>query len=1032
MNRFSKIYKTISVLIVALPFVAFAQFSDAVCSSNGYTIETINGIFTDKVGARDNKVALQKYFPSTYNGEPLTIDFLLNKTHSALDITDTAIQKTFEGVNMWDPDFIAMLNDASTQVKTQKLLLVSHSQGNFYANNVYKVVTDSGDVSKKSIGVYGVASPASYVAGEGRHLTSSTDKVIAFLVENVLPGTIAPTNDTIDYKWSDDPMGHDFAKVYLEYRPQKIVDDIKWSLDKLSLDPIRSENTPCINPPKELSTLVKIVRPAVYATKTALVSGVVTATIEKNTVGGIAVGTYKATVATAVWSYNTTIAVAVWSYNTTTAVAKFIGNTTVAAASTIYNAVAGALSSDTAVAGSNSAAVILATQAQTKNSQVSSTVSPVNKSPTTVAPTTSVPRPGTKTQPITLTTAPAAASTGVPNPSLTPVSAPKLVFVGSFGVGFGGGGGAPPQVLGTTVVADEVQPEPDGGTGGGSGPHILLPSPALSAPQCAYSLATSTDGCLLATTTIHFDWTTVSGASHYTINKNGAYATTTEVGADIVAPDFSDYTFEVSAVDADGYASATSTKTVSVATIPIAINEIAWMGTVASTSAEWVEIKNNTAHTIDLSQWALASSDSKPFIVLTGTIAPREYRVLERWLDATVVDVTAGQVYGNGGNQWALGNSGEQLNLFYASTTLDQTPSGAWVAGENSTTTRKTMERYSSRESGVDASNWGTNLGYIKNGTDATGNAIAGTPGAQNSVSTLINKGQDITSDFTLTDAEERYVVTGTLNVSASSTLNIAPGVEIKFREEYWWHPAQIEVNGAFVVQGTGENPVEFSSFTGTPTGSVELRGTATSSIASAHFDTTYEGVNVYSGAAEITDSSFSNIKYEAVGAYSGAQVSLASSTITNILRGDAIGVYDGAAITIASTTIDGVPNGSGIVVYNGTLSIASSTIKNVDDSGIQASRATSTISNTVIENAGWSGIDIYKGKATITDTTVSDVDGWAGISVDAPVEPVVISGGEVFGNESFGVSMGEGEAILFDVSVHDNGTDDTDNIVVW
>ncbi|MBI5448504.1 MAG: hypothetical protein HY939_07275 [Gammaproteobacteria bacterium] len=607
MKHFLKIHRVLFVAIILVaPTFVFAQVNNT-CSSSGYTIETINGVFTDEKGARLNKQALELYFfEGTYNGEPLTIDFLLNKTHKILDITDTAIQKTFEGVDMWDPDFLKMLNDASTQVKTQKVLLVAHSQGNFYANNVYKVVTDDGDVSKKSIGVYGVASPASYVAGDGRHLTSSTDKVIAFLVENVLPGTIAPTNDAIDYKWSDDPMGHDFAKVYLEYRPKKIVDDIKWSLDKLSVDPTRSENTPCINPPKELSTVVKIISPVVYTGKSALIITIAGATTIKNTAVGTAVGTYNVAVTTAVWTYHTSIAVAVWSYNTTVAVGKAVGSVAITASSAIYNAIASALS-DNSLASNNSASVILATQNPQASLPV--VVTPVN-------------------QPVPLTSVVNQSPTAIPSVAqkvaITPaldsevkrlVSAqiPKLVFVGMFGAGFGGGGGVPPQVLGTTITASEATTEPDvSSVGSGFGLGTILQTPALSVPQCAYSLATSTDGCLLATTTVRFEWAPISGASYYSVSENGVSTTTTDIALDITAPDFSDYTFAVAAVDAGGYASATSTQTVSIATIPIAINEIAWMGTVASTSAEWIEIKNNTGHTIDLSQWALASNDNRP------------------------------------------------------------------------------------------------------------------------------------------------------------------------------------------------------------------------------------------------------------------------------------------------------------------------------------------------------------------------------------------------------------------------------------
>ena len=197
-------------------------------------------------------------------------------------------------------------------------------------------------------------------------------------------------------------------------------------------------------------------------------------------------------------------------------------------------------------------------------------------------------------------------------------------------------------------------------------------APALSVPQCLFL---ATDGCLLATTTVRFEWSSVLGAGYYAISKNGSYSTTTENMHDIIAPDYSDYIFEVSAVSANGNTSATSTQKVSIATIPIAINEIAWMGTVASANDEWFELKNNTTHAIDLSQWELNAKVGTPRVKLTGTIAPNAYLIFERTSDTVVKDVTMHQKYTG-----ALGNKGEQLNLSYASTTLDQTPDGKWVA----------------------------------------------------------------------------------------------------------------------------------------------------------------------------------------------------------------------------------------------------------------------------------------------------------------------------------------------------------------
>ena len=57
-----------------------------------------------------------------------------------------------------------MIKTASEKVSTKKLLLVAHSQGNFYANSFYDAVAGQpGGVPMQSISVYSVATPA----GEG-------------------------------------------------------------------------------------------------------------------------------------------------------------------------------------------------------------------------------------------------------------------------------------------------------------------------------------------------------------------------------------------------------------------------------------------------------------------------------------------------------------------------------------------------------------------------------------------------------------------------------------------------------------------------------------------------------------------------------------------------------------------------------------------------------------------------------------------------------------------------------------------------
>jgi hypothetical protein len=264
--------------ISLFPFFVFAQNSN-VCLSKGYTILTINGIFTNKEGATKNKRALEdKLLTKTYNNEPLTVDFLYNPTHGnkVIDLLDAVGQKYYDSLNtidqqlfneksfnFQDADFGQMLTDASTKVSTQKLLLVGHSQGNFYSNTFYEAVADkSGGVPSQSIGVYGVATPASYVAGNGKYITSKNDNIINLArLANTL--NVLPENVVIEKDNNSDPNGHSFSEIYLKYESERITREIKESLNNLKNNTIQNENSPCISPPE--LTITQKVQGAVLA-----------------------------------------------------------------------------------------------------------------------------------------------------------------------------------------------------------------------------------------------------------------------------------------------------------------------------------------------------------------------------------------------------------------------------------------------------------------------------------------------------------------------------------------------------------------------------------------------------------------------------------------------------------------------------------------------------------------------------------------------------------------------------------------------
>jgi len=93
-----------------------------------------------------------------------------------------------------------------------KLVIVSHSQGNFYANAAYSALASEKPEYATATGVVGVASPASLVAGGGPYTTFSEDWVInavRFLYPNTLPANATTGTTPVD------TLGHGFQTAYL-------------------------------------------------------------------------------------------------------------------------------------------------------------------------------------------------------------------------------------------------------------------------------------------------------------------------------------------------------------------------------------------------------------------------------------------------------------------------------------------------------------------------------------------------------------------------------------------------------------------------------------------------------------------------------------------------------------------------------------------------------------------------------------------------------------------------------------------------
>ncbi len=191
------------------------------------------------------------------------------------------------------------------------------------------------------------------------------------------------------------------------------------------------------------------------------------------------------------------------------------------------------------------------------------------------------------------------------------------------------------------------------------------------------------------------------------------------------------YLFSLFAKDKAGNKSlSTSVSTAVNLSKTVVINEVAWAGTKASATDEWMELYNNTSSSVNMAGWKLKSADGSPSFTLTGTIGANEYYLLERTNDSTINDTAASQIYTG-----ALGNDGENLGLYDAENNLVDAldASAGWFAGNN--TTKQSMERIDAKKSGSEKTNWLNNNLIKRNGKDAGENFINGTPKQQNSVS---------------------------------------------------------------------------------------------------------------------------------------------------------------------------------------------------------------------------------------------------------------------------------------------------------
>ncbi len=172
------------------------------------------------------------------------------------------------------------------------------------------------------------------------------------------------------------------------------------------------------------------------------------------------------------------------------------------------------------------------------------------------------------------------------------------------------------------------------------------------------------------------------------------------------------------------------------------LSEIAWGGTAASSSDEWIEIRNGGDEAVTLAGWRVVFGDvviplgeagEDTVEARASVLEPGAFLLLERTDDATVSDLVADVIY-----KGSLSNGGITVELIDPDGQVVDSVSpveDAWPAGGagDADVPYCTMERGPTGE-------WGSNDGTICCGLDADGAPLHGTPGQINSVEILAQR----------------------------------------------------------------------------------------------------------------------------------------------------------------------------------------------------------------------------------------------------------------------------------------------------
>lgn len=252
-----KVRTAFALVTIIISLSYFPRITSAAeCRSDGYTMVFINGILTSEESAKESLDKLKDRY--TAQGQYTDVAFILGHNPSHLAGAGDIIQSVFQALDgsVSDFDLQTILLQIHPEVRTRKILLVGHSQGTFYTNEMYEYLVRNG-VPRESIAVYNLATPAGLVAGGGDYLTSENDNLIRKVrALTAAAGTTQPlpANATIPLSYPEEPelwRGHKFSGEYLAGAPLRIVSDISQALGGLVAGSPPETTEGCFAPPAD-------------------------------------------------------------------------------------------------------------------------------------------------------------------------------------------------------------------------------------------------------------------------------------------------------------------------------------------------------------------------------------------------------------------------------------------------------------------------------------------------------------------------------------------------------------------------------------------------------------------------------------------------------------------------------------------------------------------------------------------------------------------------------------------------------------